>query len=89
MNTSGTDTLEKSLNAYLRKLARRRSSGAVTADDVVKFLANKGIRLNASARGALARRVLNSNGFINSGWKTASSRPEARGRLIAEYWLNY
>ena len=75
-------TLQEQLTSYLRRLATRRNSNAVTADDVNNFLSRKGYDfLTQNERLSVTRSVLNEQNFYATG-VTNSTRPEARGRQI-------
>jgi hypothetical protein len=76
-----------SLRSYLRGLARRRSSGTVTADDAQNFLTRQGMpNYMTSDRLAVINAVFQSGDFESVG-RVASSRPEAKGRTITEWSL--
>jgi len=79
--------LVSNLRSYLRGLARRRSSGTVTADDAQSFLTRKGMN-EKMVRTRLA--VINAafmNGEFESAGSVPSSRPAAKGRSITEWTL--
>lgn len=88
MNLSSVslDNLERKTRSYLRKLARGRVSGTVTADDVHRFLRNNNIRLSQNEQISLTRKVLSEPTFYPDG-RVPSRRPEARGREITEWVL--
>jgi hypothetical protein len=75
------------LRSYLRGLARRRSSGTVTADDAQNFLTRQGMpNTMVSDRLAVINSVFQGGDFRSVGY-TNSTRPEAKGRSITEWSL--
>jgi hypothetical protein len=69
---------------YLRGLSRRRSSGIVTADDMVNFLTRKRVRVSQNERISLTRQVLNASNFEAVG-TVPSVRTEAKSRHITAW----
>lgn len=83
-----TVNTENGLRSYLRTLARRRDSGVVTADDAHTYLTRQGLsERNIGIRLSMINRVLREPNFYPVGL-TASRRPAARYRQIAEWQFN-
>jgi hypothetical protein len=80
---SNTQIVSRAVN-YLRSLARRRTSGFVTADDVQRYLDNQNFPRNTNARLSVVRQVLNTSNFQATGF-TPSRREEARRRNITAW----
>lgn len=83
-----TDKIESQLRAYVRRLARRRNSGTVSADDVNRFFDRLAFNVPQDERVSLTLRVFRNGDFYRVG-DTRSSRPEARGRRITEWALYF
>ncbi len=76
-----------SLRSYLRGLARRRSSGTVTADDAQNYLTRQGMPISMIRdRLAVINAVFQGGDFAAVG-QVNSTRPEAKGRTITEWSL--
>lgn len=84
--TEFTRTVAK-MRTWLMGLARRRSSGTVTADDVHRFLDREGVQpQQVRTRLRFINSVLREPNFYRSG-TTPSSRPAARGRSISAWTI--
>lgn len=79
--------MSRKLTSYLRTLARRRTSGTVTADDVHTFLDRQGVQPEqVRTRLRFINTVFNSNSeHFSSAGQTRSTRPSARGRMISTW----
>ena len=85
---SRNSSVVSSLRSYLRGLARKRSSGVVTADDAQNYM-NRNDMLEGKTRSRIA--VINAafqGGDFEAVGQTSSSRPEAKGRTITEWSLS-
>jgi hypothetical protein len=80
MNTN----FDSQLVSYLRRLATRRQSGVVSADDVQNFLTRNGFSGDTNERLSIVRRTL-SNAPFRRHAAARSARPAARGRFITTY----
>lgn len=70
---------------YLKGLARRRSNGIVTADDVQNYLSRHRFSSSVNERLSVVRSVLSERaGFTRVG-ATQSTRDAARGRMISTW----
>lgn len=74
------------ITSHLKGLAKRRSSGIVTADDVVRYMTKKGMANDKRDRLSVVNSVLRYPTFIVVG-STNSIRPESRGRRISKWAL--
>lgn len=75
------------MRSWLYSLARKRSTGTVTADDVHTYLDREGVRpQQVRTRLSFINAVLRSPNFESVGM-TNSSRPAARGRAISEWTI--
>lgn len=73
------------MRSWLYSIARKRSSGTVTADDVHTYLDREGVRRQqVRTRLSFINSVLREPNFEYVGM-TASERPAAKGRSIAEW----
>jgi hypothetical protein len=80
--------LTNKMRTWLRSIARRRSSGTVTADDVHTYLDRQGIRpQQVRTRLSFINAVLRQPDFEYAG-STKSNRPVARGRAITEWMVS-
>lgn len=81
------DRLISNLRSYLSGLARRRSSGKVTADDAQSYLTRQGIRERmVRTRVSLINAAFSSDSFESVG-SVPSNRPAAKGRQITEWTI--
>lgn len=81
------DRTANRMRSWLSGLARRRSTGTVTADDVHTYLDREGVRpQQVRTRLSFINSVLREPNFEVTG-ETPSSRPAARGRMIAEWTI--
>jgi threonyl-tRNA synthetase len=81
------ETTRNKLATYLRRLAKTRRAGTVTADDAHAFLTRMGVRQQqVRTRLSYINSVLRTPEFEPVG-ETASARPAARGRYITEWSL--
>lgn len=78
------DRVVSQLTSYLRGLARRRTSNAVTADDVQNYLNRKGFVLEQNERLSLTRSVLSEDNFIPF-LTVPSKREAAKGRRVTQW----
>lgn len=75
------------MRSWLSGLARRRSTGTVTADDVHTYLDREGVQpQQVRTRLRFINSVLREPNFEVTG-ATPSSRPAARGRMISEWTI--
>jgi hypothetical protein len=73
------------MRSWLYTLARRRSTGTVTADDVHTYLDREGVRpQQIRTRLSFINSVLREGNFEYAGQRP-SSRPAAKGRAICEW----
>lgn len=73
------------MKSWLYSLARRRSSGTVTADDAHRYLDREGVQPEqVRTRLSFINSVLREPNFEYAG-VTNSTRPAARGRAITEW----
>lgn len=72
------------MRSWLTGLARRRSSGVVTADDVHAYLDRQGVPARTQTRLRFINSVLREPNFYSAGM-TQSTRPAAKGRSITEW----
>lgn len=78
----------KKLRSWLSGLAKRRSSGRVSADDVHSYLDKQGIKTaQVNTRLSFINTVLREPMFYCAGVKK-SSRPAAKGRSITEWTVS-
>jgi len=77
----------RQLVSYLRRLARGRVAGQVSADDVHTFLDRQGVQPEqVRTRLRFINTVFNSNSeYFSSAGQTRSTRPNARGRMISSW----
>lgn len=81
------DRTANRMRSWLSGLARRRSTGTVTADDVHTYLDREGVRpQQVKTRLSFINSVLREPNFEYAG-ETPSSRPAARGRMITEWTI--
>jgi len=81
------DRTANRMRSWLSGLARRRSNGTVTADDVHTYLDREGVRpQQVRTRLSFINSVLREPNFEYAG-ETPSSRPAARGRMITEWTI--
>lgn len=79
--------LVSNLRSYLRGLARRRSTGTVTADDAQNYLTKNGLPMErVRTRVAVINSAFMSGDFQAAG-SVPSSRPAAKGRYITEWTI--
>lgn len=78
-------SLESQLRNYLRRLARGRVAGVVTADDVHTFVGKNGLKLNLNEQISLTRTVLAEPDFTFYEY-IPSRRETAKGRMIAAWF---
>jgi hypothetical protein len=71
---------------YLRRLARGRKNGRVSADDIQTYLTRQGFVGGTNERLSIVRRTLSGQNFVQSS-PVKSRRPEARGRVIYSYFV--
>lgn len=75
------------MKSWLYSLARRRSTGTVTADDVHTYLDREGVQpQQVRTRLSFINSVLREPNFDRAGM-TNSTRPAARGRTITEWTI--
>ena len=75
------------MKSWLYGLARRRSTGTVTADDAHRYLDREGVQPEqVRTRLSFINTVLREPNFAYAG-TTQSSRPAARGRSITEWTI--
>lgn len=73
------------MRSWLSGLARRRSTGTVTADDAHRYLDREGVRpQQVRTRLSFINSVLREPNFEYAG-ERPSERPAARGRTITEW----
>lgn len=83
-NDEFTRTANK-MRSYLYSIARKRSTGTVTADDAHRYLDREGVRpQQVRTRLSFINSVLREPNFEYVG-TTQSQRPAARGRSISEW----
>lgn len=86
--SSRNEGLVSNLRGYLRGLARRRTSGTITAADAQNYLDRQGVREQMiRTRLAIVNSALQSGEFAPTGYEVASTRPSAKGRSITEWTL--
>lgn len=75
------------LLSYLRGLARRRSNGVVTADDVHRYLdVNTTLGPEyTDIRLSYINSAFQSGEFRPTGYEVSSERPAAKSRMISEW----
>jgi hypothetical protein len=81
-----TENTVNKLRSYLRRLANSRNSGVVSADDVHNFVQRNKLSLSQDDKLSLTRSVLNESEFMVV-YYAPSSRPEAKGRQVAQWTL--
>lgn len=90
VKTYTPDEFERTANrmrSWLYNLARRRSTGTVTADDAHTYLDREGVRpQQVRTRLSFINSVLREPNFEFAGM-TPSQRPAARGRTITEWTI--
>jgi len=75
------------MKSWLYSLARRRTTGTVTADDAHRYLDREGVQPEqVRTRLSFINSVLRQPNFDRAG-ATSSSRPAARGRVITEWTI--
>lgn len=72
------------MRTWLMNLARKRSSGVVTADDAHTYLDRQGVQAQPRTRLRYINTVLREPTFAYEG-QTRSTRPRAKGRMITEW----
>lgn len=81
------DRTASRMRNWLYSLARRRSTGTVTADDAHTYLDREGVRpQQVRTRLSFINSVLREPNFEVAGM-TSSQRPAARGRAITEWTI--
>ena len=81
------DRTASKMRSWLYSLARKRSTGTVTADDAHTYLDRQGVRpQQVRTRLSFINSVLREPNFEYAGM-TNSSRPAARGRAITEWTI--
>ena len=87
MSVAAREKIVNSVRTRLSQLAKRRSSGTVSADDVHRLLDQTGVaKRQPNVRLGFVRSVLREPTFEYAG-EARSTRPAARGRMISEWAL--